>query len=86
MYVSDETGRDEVWVRELEPNGERWQVSTGGRTQPGWSDRISLERAIKQAIGTAAVHIFVAQQNRKSVGAGVHPPAPPGVAAQHGPP
>jgi len=41
VYVSDETGRDEVWVRELEPNGERWQASTGGGTQAGWSDRIS---------------------------------------------
>jgi len=37
-YVSDETARDEVWVRELEPDGERWQISTGGGTQPVWSN------------------------------------------------
>jgi len=38
VYVSDETGRDEVWVRELEPDGGRWQTWTGGGTQPVWSD------------------------------------------------
>ena len=35
-YVSDESGRDEVFVRGY-PDGGRWQVSTGGGTEPVWS-------------------------------------------------
>jgi serine/threonine-protein kinase len=38
-YVSDESGRDEIYVRpfpEVDAGG-RWQVSTGGGTQPLWA-------------------------------------------------
>jgi serine/threonine-protein kinase len=36
-YVSNESGRDEVYVRAFpEPSG-RWQVSTGGGTEPRWA-------------------------------------------------
>ena len=37
-FVSNESGRNEVYVRPL-PNvdGGRWQVSTGGATEPTWS-------------------------------------------------
>ena len=37
-YVSNETGRDEVYVRPFpDPSGGRWQVSTAGGTEPHWS-------------------------------------------------
>ena len=37
VYVSDESGRDEVYVRPF-PKGEgQWQVSRGGGVQPRWS-------------------------------------------------
>jgi Tol biopolymer transport system component len=40
-YVSNETGRDEVYVQEYlgldEPSGGRWAVSTNGGTRPFWS-------------------------------------------------
>jgi Tol biopolymer transport system component len=36
-YVSDESGRNEIYVRPF-PEGEgKWQVSTSGGTQPRWS-------------------------------------------------
>jgi len=37
-YVSDESGREEIYVRPFpDVNSGRWQVSTGGGTQPLWS-------------------------------------------------
>jgi serine/threonine-protein kinase len=36
-YVSDETGRFEIYVRDLSPNGARWQLSTLGGEEPHWS-------------------------------------------------
>lgn len=37
-YVSDQTGREEVFVTTF-PSGDRnWQVSTAGGTHPSWSD------------------------------------------------
>ena len=36
-YVSDETGRAEVYVRAFPEGGARWQVSTEGGTEPVWS-------------------------------------------------
>ena len=36
-YVSDESGRDEVYVRDMSSNGGRWQVSTDGGEEPSWS-------------------------------------------------
>ena len=35
-YVSDESGREEVYVRAFPGTGARWQVSTSGGTQPRW--------------------------------------------------
>jgi Tol biopolymer transport system component len=36
-YQSDESGRDEVYVRAFPGPGGRWQVSTEGGTEPRWS-------------------------------------------------
>jgi serine/threonine-protein kinase len=36
-YVSDESGRDEVYVREISRGGGRWLVSTNGGEEPYWS-------------------------------------------------
>jgi serine/threonine-protein kinase len=36
-YVSDETGRDEVYVRPFPEGGGQWVISTGGGTEPRWS-------------------------------------------------
>ena len=36
-YVSNESGRDEVYVRPFPPGGGKWQVSESGGTQPRWS-------------------------------------------------
>ncbi len=37
-YVSDESGSEEIYVRPFpDINGGRWQVSTGGGTQPLWA-------------------------------------------------
>ncbi len=35
-YVSDESGRPEVWVQSIPPNGVKWQISTAGGNQPRW--------------------------------------------------
>jgi serine/threonine protein kinase len=35
-YVSDETGTDEVCVREFQGSGDTWHVSTGGGSFPRW--------------------------------------------------
>jgi serine/threonine-protein kinase len=36
-YVSDETGRFEVYVRDIMSSGGRWQISTMGGEEPRWS-------------------------------------------------
>ncbi len=36
-YVSDESGRAEIYVKAFPGPGGRWQVSTGGGTAPAWS-------------------------------------------------
>lgn len=35
-YVSDETGRDEVYVQPFPPSPGKWQISTAGGTLPRW--------------------------------------------------
>jgi eukaryotic-like serine/threonine-protein kinase len=35
-YASNETGRFEVYFQRLPPGGRKWQVSTGGGTEPRW--------------------------------------------------
>jgi serine/threonine-protein kinase len=36
-YSSDESGRQEIYVRDLANDGGRWQVSTSGGQEPRWS-------------------------------------------------
>jgi hypothetical protein len=36
-YVSDETNRTEVYVRDLTSTGARWQISSDGGVEPHWS-------------------------------------------------
>ncbi len=36
-YISDESGRAEVYVRPYPDPGGRWQVSLDGGTEPRWS-------------------------------------------------
>ena len=36
-YVSDETGQDEVYVRQFPGAGRKWTVSPGGGRRPSWS-------------------------------------------------
>jgi Tol biopolymer transport system component/DNA-binding winged helix-turn-helix (wHTH) protein len=36
-YVSDESGRDELYVREFVPRGRKWPVSANGASQIRWS-------------------------------------------------
>jgi hypothetical protein len=35
-YVSNETGRNEVYVQPFPASGGKWQISTNGGTQPRW--------------------------------------------------
>jgi eukaryotic-like serine/threonine-protein kinase len=35
-YVSNESGRPEVYVQSFPPAGGKWQISTGGGSQPHW--------------------------------------------------
>jgi len=35
-YSSNESGRDEVYVRSFQASGERFQISAGGGTEPQW--------------------------------------------------
>jgi eukaryotic-like serine/threonine-protein kinase len=35
-YVSDETGRPEVYVQPFPPTSERWQISVNGAVEPNW--------------------------------------------------
>jgi serine/threonine protein kinase/dipeptidyl aminopeptidase/acylaminoacyl peptidase len=39
VYVSDESGRDEVYVRPFPTGDGKWQVSTAGGSMPHWSAR-----------------------------------------------
>ncbi|MEE8488186.1 MAG: hypothetical protein V3S56_08450, partial [Gemmatimonadota bacterium] len=36
-YRSDESGRDEIYVRPLPEGAGRWQASVDGGTKPHWS-------------------------------------------------
>jgi Tol biopolymer transport system component len=37
VYQSDESGRDEIYVRPFPEGGGRWQASVAGGTRPRWS-------------------------------------------------
>ena len=41
-YVSNESGRNEVYVRALKGSGEKWQISTGGGSSPRWRQEKEL--------------------------------------------
>jgi hypothetical protein len=41
-YVSDETGRDEIWVRPFPSGGAAVQVSQDGGTEPVWTSDDTL--------------------------------------------
>lgn len=36
VYVSRETGQNQIYVQPVPPTGARWQISTGGGTSPRW--------------------------------------------------
>ena len=38
-YVADETGRREVYVRDIAGPGARWQISNAGGEEPRWSPK-----------------------------------------------
>ena len=40
-YVSDESGRAEVWVQPYPTNGQKWRISTSGGREPVWSPSAS---------------------------------------------
>jgi Tol biopolymer transport system component len=67
-YVSDESGRDEVYVRPFPGPGGRWVISRGGGTEPLWShegDEIfyrSQEGNLVSAAVTAGETVSVAQR------------------------
>ena len=37
-YMSDETGRDEVYIQPFPPTGGKWQISTNGGSDPQWRE------------------------------------------------
>jgi hypothetical protein len=37
VYVSDESGRDEIYVQPFPPTGAKWQISNAGGDAPRWS-------------------------------------------------
>jgi eukaryotic-like serine/threonine-protein kinase len=41
-YVSNESGRNEVYVRALKGSGEKWQISTAGGSSPRWRQEKEL--------------------------------------------
>ena len=45
-YVSDESGRSEVYVRRFPPGDERWRVSSAGGVEPHWSREVLLYLAV----------------------------------------
>jgi serine/threonine-protein kinase len=60
-YVSNETGREEIFVRTFPGGGARWQVSAAGGTEPRWR-RDGRELFYRNADTLFAVEIFPQQQ------------------------
>jgi hypothetical protein len=55
-YSSDESGRGEIYVRDLSSDGGRWQVSTTGGAEPRWSsDSRTLYYRFENRLFAAAV-------------------------------
>lgn len=65
VYVSDESGRHEVYVRSFPDKGSKWQVSTNGGTAPRWS-------------GDGAEIFYVEQSKLLAVRVGSRPGFSPG--------
>ncbi len=67
-YVSDESGRYETYVRPYPGPGEKWQISTGGGTEPVWNPN-GRELFYRQGdkvmvVGVAALRGFSAGKSR----------------------
>jgi serine/threonine protein kinase/Tol biopolymer transport system component len=56
-YVSDESGRDEVYVSTYAEGAEKWQVSTAGGSEPAWSPT-GTELFYRSGIGLYGVEIM----------------------------
>jgi serine/threonine-protein kinase len=59
-YWSNETGRDEVYVRPFPGPGGKWQISNGGETYPSWS-RTKHELFYGSANGQLMVAAFTVE-------------------------
>ena len=61
-YVSDESGRNEVYVRPFPGGDGKWQVSGNGGTQPRWSkdgkELFYVERDTLMAVAVATTPSF----------------------------
>jgi serine/threonine protein kinase len=60
-YVSNETGRDEVYVRPLGPGRARWLVSSAGGSEPRWG-RDGRELFYRNADSVLAVSVRIDSQ------------------------
>jgi eukaryotic-like serine/threonine-protein kinase len=62
-YLSDESGRDELYVREFQPAGRKWPVSTTGASQVRWSangrELYYVEAGTLMAVSVATEKAFV---------------------------
>jgi serine/threonine-protein kinase len=68
-YESDESGREEIWVRPFpDVNAGRWQVSTGGGRQPLWA-RNGRELFFRGSDGSV-IAVQVENVDRAARGAG----------------
>ncbi|MEZ5394176.1 MAG: hypothetical protein R2724_15255 [Bryobacterales bacterium] len=67
-YVSNESGRDEVYVRAFPPSEGRWQVSKRGGTQPVWnrtgSELFFVEGDALNAVAVETASSFAAGEPR----------------------
>jgi eukaryotic-like serine/threonine-protein kinase len=66
-YVSDETGRDEVYVRPFPEGSGRWLISAGGGTEPRWS-RDGKELFYRNADTVFAVRIQAPSSSQFAAG------------------
>jgi len=66
-YVSDETGRPEIYVRPFPGPGRRWQISTGGGGKPVWTKNGREIVYLDQQRNYTAVEIRL-QENSVEVG------------------
>ncbi len=64
-YVSDESGRDEVYVRPFPGPGRRWPISTGGGQEPLWSPD---GRELFYRVGRKFMALPVGRSRRSSPG------------------